>query len=59
MKTLLIGAAGGFRLEGLPLGKHEMEVWDERLVWRRRRPPLIREAPVSLDVVYGVDQVSQ
>jgi hypothetical protein len=55
----LTDAAGGFKLEGLPLGEYEMEVWHERLGWRRQRLSLMREAPVSLDVVYGMDQVGR
>lgn len=52
----LTDAAGGFKLEGLPLGNYEMEVWHERLGWRRERLSLIRATAVSLDVIYGVDR---
>ena len=50
---------GNFAIESVPAGSYEVDVWHERLGWRRQQLSLIRDALVSLDVVYGIDQVSR
>ena len=49
----LTDANGDFKIKGLPLGDYDMEVWHERLGWRRQRLSLSRATPISLDVVYA------
>jgi hypothetical protein len=49
----LTDGAGGFRLDNLPAGEYDMEVWHERLGARRQRVVVRANSTVSLDVVYA------
>ena len=50
---------GRFTVDALPFGAYEMEVWHERLGARRQRISVVSDAPVSVDIVYAVEQNSR
>jgi len=49
--------AGGFKVDNLPAGEYDMEVWHERLGPRRQLITVSGESLISLNVVYAPDQV--
>lgn len=54
----LTDAAGDFKVDSLPAGEYDVEVWHERLGSRRQRVVVRANSVVSLDVVYALDQSS-
>lgn len=49
--------AGRFKIERLPVGDYEMEVWHERLGVRRLRVSVARSAATSVEVIYSAAKI--
>ena len=50
---------GAFRLDHLPAGEYDVEVWHERLGARRQRIFVSAKSTVSIDAVYALPQKNQ
>jgi len=49
----LTDGSGRFKLERVPAGGYEMEIWHERLGWRRLRVLVSRNALTHVEVIYS------